>query len=133
LWIGKITGDRRTEHKGKNIDVRPQKDIGMHTRYDIVESSTAAAETNPQFTDSFNTFSTEVAPRTTLESSVVPTTPRTDWMSPPTLKPDLTWSPPVQVAKTETVEESNPNSFKFILAGGFFVITAGVLALLNDE
>ncbi len=134
LWIGKITGDRRTEHKGKNIDVRPQKDIGMHTRYDIVESSTAAAETNPpQFTDSFNTFSTEVAPKTTLSSPVVPTTPRTDWMSPPTQAPNLTWSPPVQVAKAETVEESNPHTFKLILAGGFFAITAGVLALLNDE
>lgn len=106
----------------------------MHTHYDIVESSTIAAETDPmKFTDSFNTFSTEVAPRTTLESSIVPTTPRTDWMSPPTQAPDLTWSAPVQVAKTETVEDSNPHTFKFILAGGFFAITAGVLALLNDE
>ena len=132
LWIGKIRGDRRTEHKGKNIDVRPQKDIGMHTRYDIVESSMAAENNPPQFTDSFNTFSTEVTPKTTLSSPVVPTTPRTDWMSPPTQAPDLTWSAPVQVAKAETVEESNPHTFKLILAGGFFAITAGVLALLND-
>jgi hypothetical protein len=134
LWIGKITGDRRTEHKGKNIDVRPQKDIGMHTSYDIVESSLASAESdNTQFTNSFNTFSTEVAPKNTLESSAIPTTSRTDWMSPPSVESNLTWSPPVQVAKAETVEESNPHAFKFILASGFFVITAGVLALLNDE
>ena len=65
LWIGKIRGDRRTEHKGKNIEVKPQKDLGMHTAYDVVESPTMEAEQH-DFTQSYNTFSTEVAP---VESS----------------------------------------------------------------
>ena len=79
LWIGKIRGDRRTEHKGKNIEVRPQKDLGMHTAYDVVESPTMEAE-QQDFTRSYNTFSTEVAP--VARPVIQPLVSEADWMTP---------------------------------------------------
>ena len=131
LWIGKIRGDRRTEHKGKNIEVRPQKDLGIHTAYDVVESSAMEAE-QQDFTRSYNTFSTEVTP--VARPVIQPLVSEADWMTPSTTDGSLTWSPPVVEKKSET-EDSASNSYTFglVLTGGFLAMTAGLLALFRDE
>jgi len=130
LWIGKIRGDRRTEHKGKNIEVKPQKDLGMHTAYDVVESPTMEAQQD--FTRSYNTFSTEVAP--VARPAIQPLVSEADWMTPLKTDGGLTWSPPVVEKKSET-EDSTSNSYTFglVLTGGFLAMTAGLLALFRDE
>ena len=131
LWIGKIRGDRRTEHKGKNIEVRPQKDIGMHTAYDVVETPVMENKAS-EFTSSFNTFSTEVTPMKLPVTSPVLTEP--DWMSPKLDEPTLTWSAPVVERKAEEDEKTkNPYTFGLVLTGGFLATATVVLALLRDE
>ena len=127
LWIGKIRGDRRTEHKGKNIEVRPQKDIGMHTAYDVVETPVMENKAS-EFTSSFNTFSTEVTPMKLPVTSPVLTEP--DWMSPKLDEPTLTWSAPVVERKAEEDEKTkNPYTFGLVLTGGFLATATVVLAL----
>jgi hypothetical protein len=124
LWIGKVRADRRTEHKGKNIVVTPQKDVGMHTTYDIVEGPKLDIK-EVEFNDSFNTFSTEVTP--------ISHNSKTDWMSTPDIESNLIWAPPPNIKKTEEVEESNPYTFALVLTTGFFATSALVLHLFTRD
>ena len=129
LWIGKIRGDRRTEHKGKNIEVKPQKDIGIHSSYDILEKPPMETK-DTEFKDSFNTFSTEVTPSSSI---IKPMNLESDWMSPQVPQSDLTWAAPIPIKKVEEPETRASYVFPVVLLTGFTAISISVLALLNDD
>ena len=57
-----------------------------------------------------------------------------DWMSPESDRPNLTWSPPMVEKKTEEGEKTtSPYTFGLVLTGGFLATSALVLALLRDD
>ncbi len=132
LWIGKIRDDRRTDHKGKNIDVKPQKDIGMHTRYDIVESNVVDT-TGKEFKDSFNTFSTEVGAVSTSSIPKMPVINQNDWMSPSVIESNLTWEPIIESKKSETIDEKSPYTFAAVMTGGFLATTVFFMHLFTKD
>jgi hypothetical protein len=115
LWIGKIRGDRRTEHKGKNIEVRPNIEGYDSTTYDVVETSTMHES------DSLATTSTPPSlPVSMAEWEVLPP------VSEP-VQPTLTWTAP---PTPETVPEPR-DTFGIMMIGGFLATTGIALALLT--
>jgi len=115
LWIGKIRGDRRTDHKGKNIEVRPNIEGYDSTTYDVVETSTMPES------DSLATSSTpSPQPVSMAEWEVLPP------VSEP-VQPTLTWTAP---PTPETVPEPR-DTFGIMMIGGFLATTGLALALLT--
>jgi len=117
LWIGKIRGDRRTEHKGKNIEVRPNIEGYSSTSYDVVETP-AVSEADSLTTSS----ASSVLPTAAAEWEVLPP------VSAP-VQPTMTWAAP-------TAPEPAPeprDTFGIMMIGGFLATTGLALALLTRE
>ena len=112
--------------------MKPQKDIGMHTRYDIVESNVVDT-TGKEFKDSFNTFSTEVGAVSTSSIPKMPVINQNDWMSPSVIESNLTWEPTLESKKSETIDEKSPYTFAAVMSGGFLATTVFIMHLFTRD
>jgi len=114
LWIGKIRGDRRTEHKGKNIEVRPQNNLEDYTTYDIVSPAEDVSK---------------VSEYSTLPASFSSFEPHT--LLPMPVEPSISWAPPVK--STEPTELVKTQYFAIAMIGGFSAIALSVFTFLKND